>query len=86
MNSLYEYQHDVETGWVDCELEYEPEDQGSDVAPGYPESLVLWSARVHGVDITELLSEKAIDEIVDGAYEQMKKDAEEDFPEPDYDD
>ena len=40
---------------LDCHFEYEKAFAGSDVEPGYPESLELIYALVNGVDIAEVL-------------------------------
>jgi hypothetical protein len=57
-----------------CHLEYEADDQGSSVEPGYPESLTLESAYHRGENIAHMLCESVVEEIEDAAMQQIKDD------------
>jgi len=63
MNYIYKF----DCGELDCELEYEPECLGSrefgtglQMEPDEPENAILITAKINGVDISELLSEDII--------------------------
>lgn len=52
---------------LDCELDYEPAQAGSEIDPPWPAAAYLMSAKVGGVDILPLLSEGLIQDIEEDA-------------------
>ena len=48
---------------IDCELDYEPGYRETDIDPAWPASAYSLSAKVGGVDIMPLLSERLIKSI-----------------------
>ena len=52
---------------LDCELEYSPAEQGTEITPAYPALAVLITAKAGGVDISPLLSDYIVAMIEEGA-------------------
>jgi len=67
-------------GELDCELYYEPAERGSrergtglQLEPDFPERTNLEIAKINGVEITELLSQRIIEIIEENALKEMKE-------------
>ena len=52
---------------LDCELEYEPPQRGSEVNPAWPAAAYLISAKTGGVDVLPLLSQELTAQIEEAA-------------------
>ena len=52
---------------LDCELDYETAQASTDIDPAWPASAYILSAKVGGVDILPLLSERLIKAIEEAA-------------------
>ena len=52
---------------LECELEYDPAEPGTDIDPAWPASAVLISAKAGGVDISPLLDDRIVAMIEEGA-------------------
>ena len=52
---------------IDCELDYEPGYRETDIDPAWPAQAFLISAKVGGVDILPLLSERMVKAIEEAA-------------------
>lgn len=52
---------------LDCELEYEPPQRGSEVNPAWPAQAYLISAKTGGVDVLPLLSQELTAQIEEAA-------------------
>ena len=52
---------------LDCELEYEPPQRGSEVNPPWPAAAYLISAKTGGVDVLPLMSGRLIAQIEEAA-------------------
>lgn len=52
---------------LDCELEYEPAQPGSEIDPPWPAQAYLISAKTGGVDVTPLLSDELTAQIEEDA-------------------
>ena len=61
------YRHTEGLITLDCELEYSPAEQGTETDPPWPAAAYLMSAKVGGVDILPLLSERLIKTIEEAA-------------------
>ena len=57
---------------LDCTLEYSPAEPETDIEPAWPAQAILMSAKVGGVDILPLLSDRLIKTIEEAAvWEQF---------------
>jgi hypothetical protein len=64
INHLYRHSEGIE---IDCELDYEPGYRETDIDPAWPASAYILSAKVGGVDILPLLSERMVKAIEEAA-------------------
>lgn len=67
---------------LECEMEYEPEERGSEWEPHINSSAYVERALHKGVDISELLSETTLDEITEEFLKEYE--SSEGQYEPDY--
>jgi len=74
------YTYKFHGGELDCELDYEPSERGSrergtglQLEPDYPERTNLEIAKLNGVEITELLSQRIIELIEEQSLKEMKE-------------
>lgn len=61
---LYRHSEGIE---IDCELDYEPGYRETDIDPAWPASAYILSAKVGGIDILPLLSERMVKAIEEAA-------------------
>ena len=61
---MYRHSEGIE---IDCELDYEPGYRETDIDPAWPASAYILSAKVGGVDILPLLSDRMVKAIEEAA-------------------
>lgn len=76
MIGYYDFDYSFAGGILNCKIDYEPPERGSwqdgvQVEPDVPASVVLYEAYVDDIDIMDLLSEGTILDIEDAALREI---------------